>query len=381
VKGAAYSFNGSAHRRSEPASILERAKRYLACCDPAISGSGGHDTTFRVACALVHGFCVEPQEAYELLLSHYNPRCLPPWSEAELRHKVADAGAPTTGKPRGHLLGIGIAVPPPARLASAPQRPSTKAVYDSSYLEKFTRQLTDVVDAEYLELRSQFTCWNRSPAGVLHKIFRQGESVWVTDKAESREGLIWTHDGAIQNLAELNHLQTGRSGVWFLSNPIDGAPHQLERLRSQFNPDGVSFRATECVTSWRHVVLETDCAPSDLWLKALALLELPIIAIYDSGGRGPHALVRLGASSLEQWHALLAPHLEPLVRLGACAKTLTPLRLTRLPNCIREQTGRLQRLFYLAPNADGTPIVSRPLCGQPLAVWQRYLIAARFGSE
>jgi hypothetical protein len=125
--------------------------------------------------------------------------------------------------------------------------------------------------------------------------------------------------------------------------------------------------------------LETDCAPTELWLKALALLELPIIAIYDSGGRGPHALVRLGASSLAEWHAALAPYLEHLVRLGACAKTLTPLRLTRLPNCLREQTGRLQQLLYFAPNADGTPISLRPLREDPLAVWTRYLAAARLG--
>jgi hypothetical protein len=54
-------------------SIAERAKRYLECCVPAISGSHGHNTTFRVACALVHGLCVESEEAYELLRELYNP--------------------------------------------------------------------------------------------------------------------------------------------------------------------------------------------------------------------------------------------------------------------------------------------------------------------
>jgi hypothetical protein len=360
-------------------SILERARRYLACCDPAISGSDGHDTTFRIACALFHGFCVSPEEAYQLLREFYNPRCEPPWNDTDLRHKVAGACAAPTGKPRGHLLGIGIAVPPPPVAPSPSPRATTKAVYNPADLLAFTAKLSDSIDAEYLEARSEFTCWNRSPAGFLHKVFRPGESVWVTSNPESSEGLIWTHDGPVQNLSELDQLQTGRPGVWFLSNPIDGVPYQLERLRSQFNPEGLSFRATECVTDWRHVVLETDCAPTELWLKALVLLELPIVAIYDSGGRGPHALVRLGASSCPEWHALLAPHLEHLVRLGACVKTLSPLRLTRLPNCIRKQTGRLQQLLYLAPNADGTPIAARPLREDPLADWMRYLAAVRFG--
>jgi hypothetical protein len=254
-----------------------------------------------------------------------------------------------------------------------------KIQYDPDYLRSFTDQITDVVDYEYLEIRSQLTCSNRSPAGFLHKITSPGESVWVTDKPESREGLIWTHDGPIQNLAELNHLRTGRAGVWFLSNPIDGAPHHVERLKSQFNPKGVSFRASECITSWRHVVLESDCAPQDLWLRALVLLELPIVAIYHCGARSPHALVNLGASSSQQWRTLLEPHREHLIRLGACPGTLTPLRLSRLPNCTREQTGCLQKLLYLAPDADGTPIAKHPLREDPLAGWERYLAAARFG--
>jgi hypothetical protein len=365
-----------------PVSILERARRYLERCDPAVSHAHGHDTTFRVTCALIHGLCVNPEDAYQLLRDHYNPRCEPPWNDADLRHKIASACAAPTGKPRAYLLGIGIAVPPrPVVFSPSPSTTTkvSKAHYDSAYLQEFTAKLSDTIDAEYLEARSQFTCHNRTPAGFLHKIFRPGEDVWVTSNSQSSEGLIWTHDGPVQDLSELNHLQTDQFGVWFLSNPIDGAPHKIERLSSEFNPEGISFRATECVTDWRHAVLETDCAPVELWLKALVLLELPIVAIYDSGGRGPHALVRLDASSCPKWHALLAPHLEHLVRLGACARTLSPLRLTRLPNCMRAETGRFQQLLYLAPTADGTPIAARPMREDPLADWMRYLQAARFG--
>jgi hypothetical protein len=254
-----------------------------------------------------------------------------------------------------------------------------KPVYDPAYLAEFASQLPDDIDAEYLELRSQFTCWNRSPAGFLHKVFRKGESVWVTTEGSSKDGFIWTHDGPVQNLAELNHLKNGYSGVWFLSNPIDGIEHQVERLVSESNPEGLSFRCAECITDWRHVVIETDCAPPPLWLKALVLLELPIVAIYHSGGRGPHALVKLGASSPQQWHARLEPHREHLIRLGACPRTLTPVRLTRLPNCVRGQTGQLQALLYLFPDADGRPIVRLSLREDPLAVRTRYLEAARFG--
>jgi len=33
----------------------------------------------------------------------YNPTCVPPWSDAELEHKVKDAGLKDFGKPRGYL--------------------------------------------------------------------------------------------------------------------------------------------------------------------------------------------------------------------------------------------------------------------------------------
>jgi hypothetical protein len=252
------------------------------------------------------------------------------------------------------------------------------AAFDLAYLEKFTAPLTESVDAAYLEARSQYTCWNRTPAGFLHKIFQPGERVWVTPNEVSRDGVIWTHDGPGQNLADLDCFISGYAGVWFLSNPIDGVEHQADRLRSPYNPEGVSFRCLEAITSWRYAVIETDHAPEALWLKALMLLDLSIVAIYHSGGRGPHALVDIGADSSAEWHDLLSPYREHLIRLGACPGTLTPLRLTRLPACVRGQTGQLQQLLYLTPDADG-PICRRSPREDDLAVWERWISAARFG--
>ena len=57
----------------------------------AIAGNGGHDSTFAVCKALVHDFALSEGDAW-VVLSEYNARCSPPWSEAELRHKLDDAG-------------------------------------------------------------------------------------------------------------------------------------------------------------------------------------------------------------------------------------------------------------------------------------------------
>lgn len=81
-----------------------RIRAYLSACPPAVSGQGGHGRTFSVACTLVNGFALDEHQALGFL-SEWNTRCLPPWSEGELRHKIQGALSTTHSKPRGHLLG------------------------------------------------------------------------------------------------------------------------------------------------------------------------------------------------------------------------------------------------------------------------------------
>jgi hypothetical protein len=70
---------------------VERARRYLASCPPGIQGSGGSSATIWAANVLVRGFSLEPDDALAILVQEYNPRCQPPWSEYDLRHKVRQA--------------------------------------------------------------------------------------------------------------------------------------------------------------------------------------------------------------------------------------------------------------------------------------------------
>jgi putative DNA primase/helicase len=71
--------------------VEARAVAYLATIDPAVSGQGGHDKTLYAAVKVGPGFDLPADVAFRLLSDHYNPRCVPPWSEKELRHKVEDA--------------------------------------------------------------------------------------------------------------------------------------------------------------------------------------------------------------------------------------------------------------------------------------------------
>lgn len=145
-------------------------------------------------------------------------------------------------------------------------------------------------------------------------------------------------------------------GVWFLSNPVDGEYRPNPRQQ-----DSLSRRSEESITAFRYLVLESDQVPESMWLPILAQLPLRIAAIYSSGGKSIHALVRLDAVSKAEWdneRNLLRP---TLMTLGADGQAMTAVRLTRLPGMMRGSW--LQKLLYLNPTSDGTPIVNRVVAG------------------
>jgi hypothetical protein len=93
-----------------------------------------------------------------------------------------------------------------------------------------------------------------------------------------------------------------------------------------------------------------------LWLSILKQLSLPIVSITLSGNTSAHAIIRLEASSFEQWTTAVSSISEQVIPLGACPGALTAVRLTRLPGVIRGDNGNEQRLIWLNPNPASMPI-------------------------
>lgn len=67
-----------------------RAREYLAKAEPAVEGQGGHSKLLFAVVHVVKALQLEPGLATNLLLEVFNPRCVPPWSEAEVAHKVSE---------------------------------------------------------------------------------------------------------------------------------------------------------------------------------------------------------------------------------------------------------------------------------------------------
>ena len=77
-------------RRCDVADRTARAQRFLLAVEPAVAGQHGDLHTFRICCRVVRGFELSDHEAL-CVLSEWNARCQPPWSERELLIKVQNA--------------------------------------------------------------------------------------------------------------------------------------------------------------------------------------------------------------------------------------------------------------------------------------------------
>jgi hypothetical protein len=225
--------------------------------------------------------------------------------------------------------------------------------------------------------------WERSPKrpeamnaySFLAHLYRPGEIVQVFDAMESKvpahsvrvsEPMDCRVPGTVQAGG-----QPGR-GVWFLCNPVDGRWHDTGDKDEAGNPV-LSCRNWQAVTTFRYAVLESDQAPADLWLAFIAQLPLRIAAIYTSGGRSIHCLLRLDAPSKEAWDEVIRPLKRPLKVLGADAACLSAVRLTRLPGCWRPEKGGFQKLLYLHPDPPEAKLVDLPVLRTRFEMLDRWL--------
>ena len=207
--------------------------------------------------------------------------------------------------------------------------------------KKFAVGCKDEITPEWLAARSPVCQWNRTPTSFLHALYRPGEKVVVFDEYVSQGQALWEHRGFPFDAHGLARFAKGApAGVWFLTAPVDGEYRQNEHGKK-------TRRAAACCTAWRYMVVESDRSELTVqdWLRVLVRLPLNTVAIYETGGNLPHALVELSPSATkEEWDAKRDQLLPSLVTLGADAKAMSAVRLSRLPQCERLGSTRLSQL-------------------------------------
>lgn len=231
---------------------------------------------------------------------------------------------------------------------------SVPAGVDRSWLRKQSPVNVDEVDAHKF-----LSCLYPEPTDRV-LIFRneasQGQLIW-----EARLPETWQRMFA-----------TGcPKGVWFLIQPVTGTYKALDRLKTSYNPQGLSRRSAENVTSFRYLVLESDNIDEGSWIRILASLPLPVVSVTTSGSRSLHAIVWVGAANQQEWEDFRY-NIEGLVAsLGCDQGALKAVQLSRLPGCMRyvkfdKESGAdkplpggpaKQELLYLNPHArSATPL-------------------------
>jgi hypothetical protein len=201
----------------------------------------------------------------------------------------------------------------------------------------------------------------------LRSLFGSEERVLLFQVYQSQGQMVWNRSAETSQLDQFK-MPHGKKGAWLLINPVTGVFSPIRRLKSALNPYGRSRRCVESLTAYKYLLLESDVteppeAPQ-LWLAALAQLPLPIISITSSGGKSVHALVRIDAGSIDEWHRVAKNIAKVAVPMGADPAPLkSPAYLSRLPGCFREEKQAWQDLLFLNPFADGMPLCKLPQRG------------------
>jgi hypothetical protein len=320
--------------------------------------------------------------------------------EAECAARIAAAGAPVKmerikrdvrrGIEASGGSDVEVATVAGWKKKSAPEQPITpKPKFNEAALKTFAGEWARRATAVFLADRSPVDVMGCSADGFLRALYQPGETVVVCDVFESQGSWMWSHEKGFEaskidfrKWAGEDALRenapplamdarafdgSGPAGIWYLCNPVDGVFHKLGEQDDK-GREKWSRRSKEAVTSWRYFVLESDEADLRDWVGAIVKLPLPIAAIYTSGGKSIHVLVRVNAESKADFDRVREMAIQTFVVLGADRGAMSAVRLTRLPFCWRlaDKEGnaypqpRPQKLLFLDPSAGDTEIAKRP---------------------
>jgi RecA-family ATPase len=293
-------------------SNIDRARAWLRNTPGAVSGQGGHNTTFAVATALVHGFELSHGDA-ETLLHEYNAKCMPPWKPNDLVHKLNEAFRVSHDKPKGWLLSAQSGTP-------------------VSTTGKFIVQKIQAIP----QPECRFTTID-----FLKACFEPDETVCICND------IICDEEGKGRPASKGTFLKRDE---WI-------EKHFTPPISSMWNgPDsrGAYVRVNPCldetgsdsgVSAFRHVLVEMDEKTKDEQWTILKDSKLPLSVVIDSGGKSLHGWVRVEAANKEEWNERRDVVYRHLEALGIDPKNKNASRFSRLAGVMRD--GNEQRLIAI----------------------------------
>jgi hypothetical protein len=370
--------------------LPERIRRYIAAMPPSIQGAGGNAAFFNVARTLIHGYGLSQEEARPYLDDYNFSSCNPAWNETEIKRILRNVDAAQSKWGRGYLVRENDWKPTAQQRKSMGIPTETevrkKVEFELERLKKIAAPYRDVVTGPWLANRSTVDPSTVSATRFLELLYPGGaEKILVFENEYSQGEALWPVDAVPTD---------GKCGIWFLPQPVCGEyrPNPEGKPGPNGEEPKPSRRIWRCVDSFRYFVLESDKAPMRDWLGWIVQVPLRIEALYTSGSRSIHALIRVDARTKEEWDEIkrrMMPFLVASLMCGADRGTWSAVRLSRLPGCLRrgkmvpvlndrgeqmlDVRGKPQRrhqtypvpgeqkLLYFRPGADPRPICERPV--------------------
>jgi hypothetical protein len=122
----------------------------------------------------------------------------------------------------------------------------------------------ETVSDDYLASRSPECVEDIEPGQFLDAVFAEGEKVAVVHPymAKTGTGFLYAHGNSEDAALLPDYAKRNKDGVWYISNPVTGSRDENGSIRNE-----------NCMTSYRHCVIESDWAKKyrNLWLKVLVL--------------------------------------------------------------------------------------------------------------
>ena len=323
------------HRNTEQDRQDERVWRYQDALDslPESGGGGCHAALLGVANLGVRSGLSNGQIFDDLRGRAHGSRRVP---DSEIQHAIRKARIECLVSPMGDKVAKPY-IPPRAR-----ERTSRKTL----------QQLLDLGHDS-----SEADIWEASPIRI---DWPPAEDSWqVLSFLYSPDEILFAGTG-MEKATPGNEIRTasewqdhfragGEISPHVIPNPLTG-----EEGRTKTGEP--SYRADSCIGSYRFAVVEFDGLTRDQQIAFWTAIKLPVAALIDSGGKSIHGWVRVDSEGREAWERDVEQRLyaERLIPLGVDPTCRNEARLSRLPGHRRTETGRCQRVLYLAP--EGRPI-------------------------
>jgi hypothetical protein len=213
-------------------------------------------------------------------------------------------------------------------------------------LRKLIEPRLGVTDADIREASPDSIDGKNAAELILQTLYAEEDLLFIGERHD--EGV---RGGTILTTGEWAgyYRRGGSTAPHVIPNPLSGKPAPKK------SGNGMTYRGDFNVAEFRFCVGEFDNISRDDQLAFWSVIDLPIVALIDTGGKSIHALLDVrqlaDVTTFDDWNRHIRDRLyaQILVPLGCDPACSNPSRLSRLPGHYREEKQNWQRLLYLSP--------------------------------